>query len=91
VNVGAGEEKFDSLYACLRTPIVLGEPEPEIPFTLPAGVEPAPRSFLLKQPDFEIPKISFTGTTGFLAASAGVGLLIGIFFWILILQRSLTL
>jgi len=75
-------ENLDRFYACLRTPIGPDEPEAE-PFTLPAGVEPGPRKVLVKHPDFEIPRPSVVGIVGFLAAWAGVGLLIGVVYWII--------
>jgi SSS family transporter len=76
------KENLDRFYECLRTPIGPGEPETE-PFTLPAGVEPAPRNTLIAHPDFEIPKPTIIGIGGFLAAWAGVALLIGAVYWII--------
>ncbi|MHC4116178.1 MAG: sodium:solute symporter family protein [Planctomycetota bacterium] len=78
----APAENLERLYACLRTPIGPDEPETE-PFTLPAGVEPAERKMLIRHPDFEIPRPTLLGIGGFLAAWAGVGLLIGAVFWII--------
>ena len=75
-------ERLDLFYECLRTPIKPGEPETQ-PFTLPAGVEPAPRNVLISHPDFEIPKPSIIGIGGFLVAWAGVALLIGAVYWII--------
>lgn len=75
-------ENLDRFYGCLRTPIGPDEPE-TTPFTLPAGVEPAPRNVLIDHPDFEIPKPTMIGIFGFLAAWAGVGLLIGAVYWII--------
>ncbi len=75
-------ENLDRLYTCLRTPIGPDEPETE-PFTLPPGVEPAPRKVLIDHPDFEIPRPSIVGIVGFLAAWVGVGLLIGAVYWII--------
>jgi Na+/proline symporter len=76
------KEKLDRFYECLRTPIGPDEPETE-PFTLPAGVEPAPRNTLIAHPDFEIPKPTVIGIFGFIAAWAGVALLIGAVYWII--------
>jgi hypothetical protein len=76
------KENLDRFYECLRTPIGPGEPETE-PFTLPAGVEPAPRNTLIAHPDLEIPKPTIIGIGGFLAAWAGVALLIGAVYWII--------
>jgi Na+/proline symporter len=75
-------EILDRFYACLRTPIGPDEPE-TTPFTLPVGVEPAPRNALIDHPDFEIPKPTLIGIFGFLVAWAGVGLLIGAVYWII--------
>lgn len=75
-------ENLERFYACLRTPIGPDEPETE-PFTLPAGVEPAPRKTLISHPDFEIPRPTMIGIFGFLAAWAGVALLIGAVYWII--------
>jgi len=76
------KEKLDRFYQCIRTPVAPGEPETE-PFTLPEGVEPAPRRPWLDHPDFEIPKPTLVGVVGFLAGWAAVAILIGAFFWIL--------
>ena len=75
-------ENLDRFYACLRTPIGPDEPETE-PFTLPAGVEPAERKTLISHPDFEIPRPTMIGIFGFLAAWAGVAILIGAVYWII--------
>ena len=75
-------ENLDRFYACLRTPIGPDEPETE-PFTLPAGVEPAERKALISHPDFEIPRPTMIGIVGFIAAWAGVALLIGVVYWII--------
>jgi Na+/proline symporter len=75
-------ENLDRFYGCLRTPIGPDEPETE-PFTLPKGVEAAPRKTLISHPDFEIPRPTVVGLVGFLAAWAGVALLIGAVYWII--------
>ena len=75
-------ENLDRFYACLRTPVGPDEPEAE-PFTLPAGVQPAPRSVLIQHHDFEIPTPTLIGIGGFLAAWVGVALLIGAVYWII--------
>jgi hypothetical protein len=75
-------EKLERFYGCLRTPVRPDEPEGE-PFTLPPGVEPAPRRVLIDHPDFEIPRPTVVGVLGFLAGWAAVGLLIAVFLWIL--------
>ena len=75
-------ENLDRFYDCLRTPIGPDEPE-TMPFTLPVGVEPTPRKVLIDHPDFEIPRPTMVGIIGFLAAWAGVALLIGAVYWII--------
>jgi len=77
------KQKLDGFYECLRTPIQPGEVEPDKPFTLPAGVEPAGRNVLIDHRDFEIPKPTMVGIVGFLVAWVGVGIMIAAFFWIL--------
>lgn len=74
--------KLDKFYECLRTPIGPNEPE-TIPFTLPEGVEPAPRRPWIDIPGFEIPKPAPVSVVGFFAGWAAVGILIWSFFWIL--------
>ena len=76
------KEKLDRVYACLRTPVEIGEPEVE-PLTLPQGVKPAPRAALIKHPDFEIMKPSLVSVVGFLVSWLGVALLIFGFVWII--------
>ncbi len=74
--------RLDRLYACIRTPVEPNEPETS-PFTLPEGVEPAPRRPLINHPDFEIPRPSMVGMLGFLASWVGVALLVGAVYWII--------
>jgi hypothetical protein len=76
------KEKMDRVYECLRTPVMPGEPEVE-PLTLPEGVKPAPRSALIKHPDFEIMKPTLVSVLGFLISWVAVGLLIAAFIWII--------
>ncbi len=76
------EEKLDSIYATLRTPVASDEPEVP-PLTLPEGVQPAPRDPLIDLPGLEIMKPSRSGVAGFLACSALVASLIWFFAWIL--------
>ncbi len=76
------KDRLDKFYACMRTPIGPDERETE-PFTLPAGVQPRERNVLIQHPDFEIPRPTLIGIGGFLAAWAGVGLLIGAVYWII--------
>ena len=76
------KDKLDCFYECLRTPVLPDEPEVE-PLTLPASIKPAPRSVLVDYLDFEIMKPNLVRVLGFLASWLGVGLLIGVFVWIL--------
>jgi hypothetical protein len=74
-------DRLDRFYACLRTPVRRNEPE-TTPFTLPEGIEPAPRDVLVDHPDFEIPRPTRTSVIGFLAGWALVALLIRFVYWI---------
>ena len=82
VTRAPARERLDRVYETLRTPVEPGEPE-TAPLTLPPGVAPAPRSVLIEHPDFELMKPTRTSVMGFLASCAVVGLLIGLFLWIL--------
>lgn len=77
------KSQLDEFYACLRTPIEPGEPEPDQPFTLPAGVEPAASNPLISHPNFEVQKPTWVSIAGFLAGWVAVALLIGGFYAIL--------
>ena len=74
-------EKLERFYQCLRTPVGPDEPEGE-PFTLPPGVEPAPRRVLIELPGFEIPMPTLVGVAGVLVTAVVVGLFIGAVLWI---------
>ena len=74
-------DKLDRFYACLRTPVGPGEPETE-PFTVPPGVEPAPRRVLIDLPGFEIPMPSCVSIAGVLATCVAVAALIAGVYWI---------
>lgn len=82
VTKAPDKENLDRVYQTLRTPVQPGEPEVE-PLTLPEGIKPAPRSVLINHPDFEIMKPSLVSVLGFLVSWVAVGLLIGVFVWIL--------
>ncbi len=75
------KKKLESFYTCLRTPVKAGEPEVE-PFTLPEGVEPAPRNVVFDHLGLEIPKISLVGLIGFIASWLAVAALIAGVYWI---------
>jgi len=76
------KDALDRFHECLRTPVSADEPE-TAPFTLPEGVEPAPRHSLIQHPDFEVPYPTWTSILGFLAGWAAVAALIGLFYAIL--------
>jgi len=76
------EKILDRVYACLRTPVMPGEPE-VTPVTLPETVIPAPRSVLIKHPDFEVMKPSRESIVGFIVTWLLVIALIGVFVWII--------
>ena len=76
------ERTLDRVYACLRTPVMPGEPE-VTPVTLPETVTPAPRSVLIKHPDFEVMKPSRESIVGFIVTWLLVIALIGVFVWII--------
>ncbi len=75
------KEKLDRFYACLRTPVGPGEPEVE-PFTLPPGVEPAPRRVWFDRFDLEIPRLSLIGLLGLAITAVAVVLFIAGVYWI---------
>ena len=76
------EKSLDRVYACLRTPVLPGEPEVD-PVTLPDDTVPAPRSVLIDHPDFELMKPSRESVVGFLLTWLIVVALIGVFVWII--------
>ena len=75
------EEKLERFYGCLRTPVGPDEPEVE-PFTLPPGVEPAPRRVLIDLPGFEIPMPTRVSVVGVLVAALAVVAFIAGVYWI---------
>ncbi len=75
------KERLDRLYECLHTPVQDGE-QPGVPFTLPAGISPSPPTKLIDHPDFEIPKPTVLGMSGFFGLWALVGLLIAFVYWL---------
>ena len=75
------QAKLERFYGCLRTPVSLGEPE-TAPFTLPQGTEPAPRRVVFDRFELEIPRISRVGIVGVVVASALVGVLLAVVYWI---------
>lgn len=76
------DERLDSIYATLRTPVATDEPE-VAPLTLPEGVEPAPRDPLIDLPGLEVMKPSVSSVVGFLVCSGLVAGLIWFFAWII--------
>ncbi len=74
-------KKLDRFYQCLRTPVGPGEPETE-PFTLPPGVEPAPRRLWIDLPGFEIPRPGLIDIAGVAVAAVAAGGVIALVYWI---------
>lgn len=70
-------EKLDRFYALIRTPVRDGEPEPEIPCTLPPGVEPFPDRRLFPNTEFMISLPKRRAVLGFVVCCAAVAALIG--------------
>lgn len=79
---GVDDRRLEQFYACLRTPVMPGEPE-TAPFTLPEGVDAAPRRPVFRHPDFEIQRPGRITVIGFLAAWTVVLVLVAAFYWIL--------
>lgn len=77
----APKQKLDPFYGCLRTPVGPDEPQ-TAPFTLPPGVEPAPRRVWCDFLELEIPKISKIGLIGVTVTAAAVAAFIAGVFWI---------
>lgn len=75
------KEQLERFYGCLRTPVGPDEPETK-PFTLPPGVEPAPRRLLVDLPGFEIPMPSRVGVIGVLVTALAVVAFIAAVYWI---------
>ncbi|MFN0169298.1 MAG: sodium:solute symporter [Bryobacteraceae bacterium] len=74
------QDKLDRFFLLLRTPARKGE-RVSAPCTLPAD-PPPPDERLFRHPDFEIPKPSATGITGFLLAWVFVALIAWLPFWL---------
>jgi len=74
--------RLDRMYACLRTPVAPNEPETK-PFTLPVGMQPAPRKVLIDLPGFEIPRPTWIGIRGFVISWVIVFMLIWVVYVIL--------
>jgi Na+/proline symporter len=77
------EERLENFYGLVRTPVADGEPEVEVPCTLPPGVAAAPRRRLLPLEQFEINIPSARMISGFLAGWLAVAVLIVVFLWII--------
>jgi Na+/proline symporter len=73
-------KRLDRFHDLMRTPIGPDEKIGE-PCTLPPGVEPAQRSYLVRRFGFEIIRPSTTSVIGFLVGWVAVGFLVGGFFW----------
>lgn len=73
-------KQLDRFHGLMRTPIGPDEKIVE-PCTLPPGVKPAQRSYLVRRFGFEIIRPSTTSVIGFLVGWVAVGFLVGGFFW----------
>lgn len=74
------KEKLDRFFLLLRTPIRPGE-HVSAPCTLPEDPLPAVPK-LIDHPDIEIPRPTWVGVGGFVAAWACVGLIVGLTYWL---------
>jgi len=70
-------EKLDHFFKLIRTPVRPGE-EVAVPCTLPEDHLPTETGKLIPLADIEIPRPSFVGLAGFIAAWIGVALIIGL-------------
>ncbi len=76
------EDKLERFYELVRTPVLEGEPEPDIPCQLPQGIKPSPRDNLFPNSHLEIQKPSVLSLGGFLLSWLLVIGLIYVFFMI---------
>ena len=76
------ERRLERFFDLLRTP-VLSEEKVDEPCTLPEGATPLPCRKLLPFESLEIYVPSVRMVTGFLAGWAAVGVLIGVFLWLI--------
>jgi solute:Na+ symporter, SSS family len=74
-------KKLDNFYTLTRTPIAPGEVI-ETPCTLPANVQPVPRTMLCTAFGLEIPLPSLTSCLGFLAGWVAVAAMVAGFHWL---------
>ncbi len=76
------EAKLEQYYMLLHTPVLTAEPNPDVPCTLPAGVEPRPNQTLFPNSNFEIPRPSRRAMLGFLAGWALVAFIIALVYFL---------
>ena len=73
-------EKVDAFFAVARTPVEVGEPEPETPCTLACGVEPAEPSLLVDAAGIEITRPARSALIGFVVCWIAVAMRVGAFY-----------
>lgn len=73
---------LDQYYQLIHTPVLTEEPNPELPCTLPDGVQPLPGRTFFPGSQFEIPVPSRRSITGFAIGWVLVGTIIGFVYWI---------
>jgi Na+/proline symporter len=74
------EEQLDRYYELVRTPVLTGEPVPEEPCTIPAGIEIPPKRNVFAESSIEVMVPDKSSVYGFVASWGLVGALIYFFF-----------
>ena len=74
------EDKLDRYYELVRTPVLTGEPVPEEPCTIPAGIEIPPKRNVFAESSIEVMVPDKSSVYGFVASWGLVGALIYFFF-----------
>jgi Na+/proline symporter len=74
------EAQLDRYYALVRTPVETGEPAPDEPCTIPAGIEIPPKRTMFSNSSIEVMVPDRSSVYGFVASWALVGAMIYFFF-----------
>jgi len=74
--------QLDRFFTCIHTPVNADEPHSIQPFTLPEGIDPSPVNKLINLPDFEIPRPTLIGMTGFGFFWLMVAIMIAFVYWL---------
>ena len=74
------EAQLDRYYALVRTPVKTGEPAPEEPCMIPAGIEVPPKHNVFADSSIEVMVPDKSSVYGFVASWALVGAMIYFFF-----------